>query len=175
MSSQCATMALQSCGYIPSCILSHYPAFLAVCGVLTSLIVHHTETVFKVIPTFISCANHILFTPNVFDKILIDSGHCISKYVILEFTLFNLLNMFAYLILIDNPMQLSTCTSTSSGMIFLVGKRLFNNNGLFINNKKLSACIIKRLDSFHAAINSDESIIKSLDFVRGTRAYKCFH
>lgn len=75
MSSQCATMALQSCGYIPSCILSHYPAFLAVCGVLTSLIVHHTETVFKVIPTFISCANHILFTPNVFDKILIDSGH----------------------------------------------------------------------------------------------------
>lgn len=71
MSSQCATMALQSCGYIPSCILSHYPAFLAVCGVLTSLIVHHTETIFKVIPTFISCANHILFTTNVFDRILI--------------------------------------------------------------------------------------------------------
>uniref|UniRef100_K1R8G8 Unhealthy ribosome biogenesis protein 2-like protein n=1 Tax=Magallana gigas TaxID=29159 RepID=K1R8G8_MAGGI len=47
MSSQCATMALQSCGYIPSCILSHYPAFLAVCGVLTSLIVHHTVTIFK--------------------------------------------------------------------------------------------------------------------------------
>lgn len=93
----------------------------------------------------------------------------IRKYVILEFTLFNLLNMFAYLILIDNPMQLSTCTSTSSGMIFLVGKRLFNNYWLFINNQKLSACIIKRLDSFHAAINSDESIIKSLDFVRGTR------
>uniref|UniRef100_A0A8W8LUW4 Nucleolar 27S pre-rRNA processing Urb2/Npa2 C-terminal domain-containing protein n=1 Tax=Magallana gigas TaxID=29159 RepID=A0A8W8LUW4_MAGGI len=76
MSSQCATMALQSCGYIPSCILSHYPAFLAVCGVLTSLIVHHTETIFKVIPTFISCANHILFTTNVFDRIFIVSGHC---------------------------------------------------------------------------------------------------
>lgn len=60
VSSQCATMALQSCGYIPLCILSHYPAFLAVCGVLTSLIVHHTETVFKVIPTFISCANHLM-------------------------------------------------------------------------------------------------------------------
>lgn len=84
----------------------------------------------------------------------------IRKYVILEFTLFNLLNMFAYVILIDNPMQFST--STSSGMIFLVGKRLFNNNGLFINNKKLSACIIKRLDSFHAAINSDENIKKVL-------------
>lgn len=60
MSSQCATMALQSCSYIPSCNLSHYPAFLAVCGVLTSLIVHHTETIFKVIPTFISCANRLM-------------------------------------------------------------------------------------------------------------------
>lgn len=60
MSSQSATMALQSCGYIPPCILSHYPAFRAVCGVLTSLLVHHTEAVFKVIPTFISCANRLM-------------------------------------------------------------------------------------------------------------------
>lgn len=96
MSSQCATMALQSCGYIPSCILSHYPAFLAVCGVLTSLIVHHTETIFKVIPTFISCANHILFTTNVFDRILIVSGHCVRKNVIWESTLSNLLNINYY-------------------------------------------------------------------------------
>lgn len=60
MSSQCAAMALQSCGWIPSCTLSNFPAFQAVCAVLTSLMVHHTETVLKVIPTFISCVNHIL-------------------------------------------------------------------------------------------------------------------
>ena len=59
MSSQCAAMALQSCGWIPSCTLSNFPAFQAVCAVLTSLMVHHTETVLKVIPTFISCVNHI--------------------------------------------------------------------------------------------------------------------
>lgn len=60
MSSQCAAMALQSCGWIPSCTLSNFPAFQAVCAMLTSLMVHHTETVLKVIPTFISCVNHIL-------------------------------------------------------------------------------------------------------------------
>lgn len=60
MSSQCAAMALQSCGWIPSCTLSNFPAFQAVCAVLTSLMIHHTETVLKVIPTSISCVNHIL-------------------------------------------------------------------------------------------------------------------
>ncbi|XP_062618204.1 unhealthy ribosome biogenesis protein 2 homolog [Saccostrea cucullata] len=60
MSPQCATLALQSCTYIPLCTSSHYPAFHAVCVVLTSLIVHHTDSVFKVISTFISCANRLM-------------------------------------------------------------------------------------------------------------------
>lgn len=48
----------------------------------------------------------------------------------------------------NDLMQLSR--STSSDMIFLVGKRLSYLHRLF--NQKLSACIIKRLDSFDAAI-----------------------
>ncbi|XP_061195582.1 unhealthy ribosome biogenesis protein 2 homolog [Saccostrea echinata] len=60
MSSQCATLALQSCAYIPLCTSSHYPAFNAVCAVLTSMMVHHTEAALSVIPTFISCANRLM-------------------------------------------------------------------------------------------------------------------
>lgn len=60
MSSQYAVLSLQSCGSIPLCTSQHYTAFHAMCGVLTSLMLHHTETVLKVIPTFISCTNHIL-------------------------------------------------------------------------------------------------------------------
>lgn len=50
--------------------------------------------------------------------------------------------------MMNDLMQLSR--STSSDMIFLVGKRLSYLHRLF--NQKLSACIIKRLDSFDAAI-----------------------
>ncbi|XP_056018532.1 unhealthy ribosome biogenesis protein 2 homolog [Ostrea edulis] len=60
MSSQYAVLSLQSCGSIPLCTSQHYTAFHAMCGVLTSLMLHHTETVLKVIPTFISCTNHLM-------------------------------------------------------------------------------------------------------------------
>ncbi|XP_021344268.1 uncharacterized protein LOC110444187 [Mizuhopecten yessoensis] len=61
MSSHTASLALHCCQFTPlDGSTSFVPAFHAVYKVLNALLVHNTNTVYGVIPSFLSCTKHIL-------------------------------------------------------------------------------------------------------------------
>ncbi|XP_060077865.1 unhealthy ribosome biogenesis protein 2 homolog [Ylistrum balloti] len=61
MSSYTASMALHCCQFTPlDGSTSFVPAFHAVYNVLNALLVHHTNTVYSVIPSFLSCTKRLL-------------------------------------------------------------------------------------------------------------------
>ncbi|XP_052792567.1 uncharacterized protein LOC128226647 [Mya arenaria] len=60
--SQTVMLAMHSCVFTPLEGSTYLPAFHAVCNLLNALLVHHTETVFQNVPTFIACAKRLLLS-----------------------------------------------------------------------------------------------------------------
>ncbi|XP_052281558.1 uncharacterized protein LOC127879012 isoform X2 [Dreissena polymorpha] len=60
LSPQSSVLSLYSCTYAPLEGSTFFPAFQAVCHILTALLVYHTDTVFLNAPTFIKAAKRLL-------------------------------------------------------------------------------------------------------------------
>lgn len=55
-------MCLHSCQFLPLGGSTYFPAFSAACSVLELLLLNHTETVLKSIPSYLGCAKSILLS-----------------------------------------------------------------------------------------------------------------